>query len=345
MNGTEGRVALAPPTDAEELARMASHLPRQDADGAGVRLIRNADRHQFMMDYLHAFEQEFLAAFPEATAALGAHIQIKRQLLRVFRRAYRPLHFPAIGLPQRWRRGKTFCVLCGNDFAYCLPSALVSKSNYLYIFDAWPRSNRVLVDWVKLFSIEKVFFSALQSADLFNRAFPAGQPRGFWVPEAIRAQDYACRPYEEKNIDVFEFGRRYDAYHDRIAPLLKKQGYAHLWGHHQLRDPLSRTRISICFPSTLTHPARSEYVSTMTLRYLESMVSKCLIVGSAPYDMQFLFDHQPVIEADMQNPGEQLIDILEHYADYIPLIEKNYQAVMRHHLWRHRMNTIREHIL
>jgi hypothetical protein len=300
-----------------------------------------------MMNYMHAFEEEFLSAFPDATATLAAHINFKRQLLRLFRRTYRALHFPAIRLPQGWRRGKTLSVLCGNDFAHCLPSALTSQSHYIYMFDAWPRSNQVLADWVRIFSIEKVFFSALQSTELFNRSFPTGQARGVWVPEGISAQEYTYRPYEEKNIDVFEFGRRYDAYHNRITPLLRQRGYAHLWGHRppQLRDPLSRTKISICFPSNMTHPERAEYISTTTLRYLESMVSKCLIVGSAPYDMQYLFDHQPAIEADMQNPGEQLIDILERYTDYIPLIEKNYGAVLAHHLWRNRMNMIREHIL
>jgi len=82
----------------------------------------------------------------------------------------------------------------------------------------------------------------------------------------------------------------------------------------------------------------------MTLRYLQSIVSKCLIVGSLPYDMRRLFDYNPVVEADLNNPEDQILDILRNFPDYIPLIEKNYASVIAQHQWSSRMETIRQHL-
>ena len=47
-------------------------------------------------------------------------------------------------------------------------------------------------------------------------------------------------------------------------------------------DGLARSRVSICVPSSVTHPERAGDIETMTIRYLQSMVSKCVVLGRAP---------------------------------------------------------------
>ena len=105
-------------------------------------------------------------------------------------------------------------------------------------------------------------------------------------------------------------------------------------------DGLARSRISICVPSNITHPARAGDVETMTIRYLQSMVSKCLVVGYAPKEMIELFGYNPVVEIDMENPADQLLDILNNFVKYTPLIEKNYNSVLKNHTWRQRWTEI-----
>jgi hypothetical protein len=312
---------------------------------SALTLIANVEQHPFMFDYLYEFQSAFAKAFPHAAIRPGKHIRAKRQFFRAFRHLYR--HFPLrrLTLPQRFRVGSTFSVMCGSDFAYCLPSSLSAKSSYLYIFDAWPRDNEVLVDYVRLFSINKIFFSAQQSTENFNRSCIEKEPKGVWVPEGIYAENYAARPYNEKDIDVIEFGRRYESYHARILPALQAHGHVHYDKRGKINIPLSKARISICFPSSITNPERSEDISTMTLRYLQSMVSKCLVVGALPLDMRNLFDYQPVVEADLANPERQILDILKNFGDFIPLIERNYASVMANHQWSNRMQIIRQHIL
>jgi hypothetical protein len=271
---------------------------------------------------------------------------VKRQLLRVFRRTYRhlPLREAGLGVPGLVRGGKSFSVMCGPDFAYCIPSCFTSAESYVYMFDAWPRDSAVLTDWVRLFGIKKVFLSARQSTELLNQRLGEAEPRGVWVPEGFLARNYFFWPPEKKDIDVIEFGRRHEAYHQQILPALRKAGYVHYDRRGRVHAPLARAKISICFPSSITHPARAEYVSTMTLRYLQSMASKCLVVGSMPSDMQDLFDYPAVIEADPNDPGGQLLSILRDFSDYLPLVERNHETVVSQHQWSNRMEAIRRHI-
>lgn len=310
-----------------------------------LTLIENVEQHAFMLDYIYEFQAAFAEAFPEARIEPAQKIDLKRQLLRVFRRTYRHLPLAGLGLcvPGLSRQGTSFSVLCGPDFSYCIPSCFRSVESYVYVFDAWPRDNAVLVDWVRLFGIKKVFLSALQSTELLNQTL--GETRGIWVPEGFQAENYFFQPYDKKDIDIIEFGRRNEPYHQRIMPALKQAGRVHYDKRGRVHAPLARAKVSICFPSSITHPERAEFISTMTLRYLQSMVSKCLVVGAIPQDMKLLFDYPAVIEADPNDPGGQLLDILKNFQDYIPLIERNHETVVSNHQWSNRMQTIRQHIL
>ncbi|RZK61035.1 MAG: glycosyltransferase family 1 protein, partial [Pedobacter sp.] len=163
---------------------------------------------------------------------------------------------------------------------------------------------------------------------------------------ALTIDDYWFKPHHERKIDVLEFGRMYDEYHDLIkAPLTTHQK------NHIFRTPdkyflfadksaftaaLADSKIVICVPSNITNPERSEFISSMTLRYLQAMASKCLVVGLLPSDMEEVFGYNPIVEIDISRAGEQLLEILENYGDYESLIEKNYQSVVAHHQWKNR---------
>jgi hypothetical protein len=160
--------------------------------------------------------------------------------------------------------------------------------------------------------------------------------------------------YENKTIDVLEFGRKYEYYHNLIKPILLENKKVHLFeknknrvvfeGRNDFTNALANSKISICFPSSISHPERCEGVSTMTLRYLQSMASKCLIVGVLPDEMLELFGYCPIVNVDLNNPGQQILDILNDYEKYIPLIEKNYEQVKMNHTWANRFESIFEKI-
>lgn len=234
-------------------------------------------------------------------------------------------------------------VLMGVSYQNLLPMSLFKGRKYLFIFDAWEQSHKEIVKIVKQFGISGVFVSSKTSASMLSTY--KCKSRFYWIPEGINIELYKYRTFNEKSIDVLELGRRYDSYHNEIAETLKKYGFIHKYEIRKAEivfpsrasfiDGLANTKISICFPSSLTHPERSGSIETMTVRYLQSMASKCLVVGRAPLEMIELFGYNPIVEVDMDKPAEQLIEILRNYEDYIPFIEKNYSNLVNHS-WRNR---------
>jgi spore maturation protein CgeB len=199
------------------------------------------------------------------------------------------------------------------------------------------------------FKINIVFISAKQSADFLKNELL--KTNVYWMPEGINIDDYKFVEYSKKNIDIIQMGRKYDFYHMGILKFCTESQIKYLFEKNkgeiifktkeEFIDGLSRSKISICFHSSTTNPERSGNTSTMTQRYLQSMASKCLIVGNLPYDMLHLFDYNPIIEADLKNPIKQLREILTNFSTYIPLIEKNYEEVKKNHQWKNRIKTFK----
>lgn len=243
-----------------------------------------------------------------------------------------------------------FTVLMGDDFEKYYPYAFLNKKRKnIYLFDAWPEDQERILDFIKGNKIDRVFVSSSQACDDLNRKL--GSKRVYWVSEGVDVTKYKRIPYEEKKIDVLQLGRKYDEYHQLILPYFqtgehtyvyeKKKGQITFKDTEDFIDGLSNAKISVCVPSSITHPERSGNMQTMTNRYLQSIASKCLIVGFAPQEMIGLFGYNPVVEIDMSNPIGQIDNILKNYSDYIPLIERNFDTVSRFHTWKDKWNQIK----
>ena len=214
-----------------------------------------------------------------------------------------------------------------------------TKFKSIYLFDAWEPDYELIEYTIKKLNINVVFFSAKQSAEYFEIKLP--NIGCHWVPEGIPINKYKSYPYERKDIDILQFGRKFDAYHEQIVNFCGSRGIRYLYervngkivfrSKDDFIDGLARTKISVCFPSNITHPERSGGISTTTQRYLQSMAAKCLVIGTMPYDMEVLFDYCPIVEVDMNNPCLQIERILEKYENYQYLIEKNYEFVLNNH--------------
>jgi hypothetical protein len=242
-----------------------------------------------------------------------------------------------------------FAVLMGPQFAKCLPHFMLPATKGVYLFDVWPGVREDVVAFVEAFSVDHVFVSASQSAAWLRERVGA---EVHWMPEGIDPAPYQRRPLDERDVDVLQLGRKYDAYHERIVGPLAAAGRTYLYektkgevvfpSREGFLDGLARSKVSVCVPSSVTHPARSGDVETMTLRYLQSMASKCLVVGHAPDEMVRLFGYNPVVEIDMADPAGQLLDVLDHADRYADLVERNYRNVLGGHTWRHRWAAIAE---
>jgi hypothetical protein len=189
-------------------------------------------------------------------------------------------------------------LLFGPSFNYLFPDFLLSDNNYIYMYDAWPRHHILIEKRCTQLNVKTLFLSSKECVNQFNLK-KTSRLSCFWIPEGIDPTFYSFLDYENKTIDVLEFGRKYEYYHNLIKPILLENKKVHLFeknknrvifeGRNDFTNALANSKISICFPSSISHPERCEGVSTMTLRYLQSMASKCLIVGVLPDEMLELF--------------------------------------------------------
>lgn len=159
-----------------------------------------------------------------------------------------------------------------------------------------------------------------------------------WVPETIDVAEYKFKPWNERNIDILSFGRGWQKYHVRIAKGCMENKINYVWqSAGELLFPewadfvnaLADTQICICFPRSVTHPQLAGNVSTLTVRYLQAMASKCLIVGTAPLDIPYLLNYNPVVEVDWSDPVRQIKNILAQPSKWQALVERNYLTVCR----------------
>lgn len=257
------------------------------------------------------------------------------------------------GLVRNWRKATETAYLAAlmGPAEYRLFPVSYCAEVILYCYDCWPSN---YARWEALFKRNKIklaFFSARQSAERFAQRLP--EMISVWMPEATNPREYnGTQPLQNRNIDVLEMGRRYDIYHRRITDALKERGRVHLYEpvkgqiifptKRALIDGLADSKISICFPGSLTSPERCGDVETLTHRYLESIASKCLVLGRCPDELADLFGYNPVIEADLNNPIGQLEDLLSRLVEFGELTERNYRRLLEVGTWEVRARAIVE---
>lgn len=216
-------------------------------------------------------------------------------------------------------------------------------------FDCWPKDYEI---WLNLFRRHRVrvaFFTASQSCEYFKQRLP--EMSCHWLPEAADPAEYQFqRPLSERSIDVLELGRRSGQYNDAICESLARAGFVHKFrvagqrrifpSQSDLVKAWGDTKVSVCFPKTLTDPEKSGGVETVTFRYFESMASGCLVVGHCPAELESIFGYNPIVEADMDNPDGQLLSILDKIDSYQRLVEKNRKRMQEVGSWDVRVQTM-----
>jgi hypothetical protein len=208
--------------------------------------------------------------------------------------------------------------------------------------DCWPPAYG---RWEKFFRrnrIQTALLTARQSAEHFASLFP--NMHSLWLAEAVSPDQYRHdTPLAQRKIHVLELGRNWDDYHSRIERPLQQLGRKHLYepapgklifaGREALVAGLADSIISICFPQSLTHPQRAGNVETVTLRYFETIASKCVPVGRAPKELIDLFGFNPMIEVDLTHAPDQLEQIISNPAKYQEMVDRNYDRLLEVGTW------------
>jgi len=277
-------------------------------------------------------------------------------LERVFEKYFLPRlkysTFP-FDLPVLNRNKILFASLSGIEYIKIFQHFIFrSKLKVIYQFDSWTHDNAINENAFRSFKINIAFVSIKKAAEHFN-FLKIPNFKAYWMPEAITCDSYRWCDYGEKGIDILQYGRRWEWLHERLLPFCRTNTINYQYpidsgnfkrqfkNRDVLLDGLSKAKIAICVPKTVTHPEKYD-LSTVTTRYFECLASKCLILGHAPPDLIKMYGYNPLVEVDRLRPLDQLKYLLDHYIEFIPLIEKNYQITKERHQWKHRIMDMKE---
>jgi hypothetical protein len=78
----------------------------------------------------------------------------------------------------------------------------------------------------------------------------------------------------------------------------------------------------------------------MTHRYLESIASRCLVLGRAPAQLVDLLGFDPVVPADLSAPWPQVREVLSDLARYQHQVDAAYDRVRDVGSWDVRMREV-----
>lgn len=247
-------------------------------------------------------------------------------------------------------------------FLICSRGGHLLKASIPYLFhgeiipmlwDCWPSKWNQLEKDLRLIKCKMCFCTSSDTIKEFSKRLPNIQ--FVHVPEGVDTTEYIeGKALTERNIDVYEMGRKHNFYHkklmdgnmeERCVFVHKPTGYdvkleLVYMSWNSFTEKLADSKIVISFPASMTNPKYKGTVETLTMRYWESMLSRCVMVGHCPQELIDLIGYNPVIEADFVNPCGQIDDILSHLEDYQEIVDHNRETALKFAPWDTRMSIL-----
>lgn len=212
------------------------------------------------------------------------------------------------------------------------------------IWDCWPENIEKTIKWLQKHRVRTAIFTSSQVVDIVKERCPSMNV--LCITEGIDIDSYkAGKDLKDRKIDFFEYGREIDRVVKYNTPDSfnyfhgKKDGKI-LLNQQQLYDTLADSKMVAAYPKSWTTPESAQGIETLTQRYWECMLSRCIMVGHAPKELVELLGYNPVIEIDRSDPDEQLLNIKEHISDYQELVNKNRQYALQYGDWKYSMKRI-----
>ena len=226
--------------------------------------------------------------------------------------------------PPRSSRARVVVPMMGPRFDL-LHAACFYGTPVPFCWDVWEPQWSDWTDTLARLRPPLVVTTALQSAEHLRGRLPG--IRVEHLPEAADLSRYSPgAELHERGTDLLELGRRNNAWHDSVVREAERRGFRHLYEprpgqlvfacEKEMLHGLADSKVSVCFPSSVTHPQRSGSVATLTHRYLESIASRCVILGESPEELTSLLGCDPVVQADPTDPGGQLRSVLDSITCY-----------------------------
>ena len=245
-----------------------------------------------------------------------------------------------------------------------------------FIWDCWPQHYDKMEHWLRRHKVRTAVFTSRQEMTAMQTRIP--ELKTIWCPEGIDADSYkAGKPLKERGADLLEFGRGFLNTNDHalgpqgrlpeqeLSTNVPRNSFSHIctmgtdgsfkYTPDELRALMRDAKVTVCMPRSITHPEIAQGVETLTQRYWEAMLSRMVIVGHCPKELEELIGYNPVVEVNAnfnsrsagtdaclsKNFNSLVLDILDHIEDYQPLVDKNRETALKYGDWRERMKRIK----
>ena len=212
-------------------------------------------------------------------------------------------------------------------------------------WDSWPRYQADIKLFLKTKHINTAFFTSSQVAKKMSDDFP--QMNIQYISEGVDVNLYnKGLELHNRSIDILEYGRMRNQLHLYFPPtvnhIYSKDGKKLYITNKEFIDALCDTKITLCFPRSVTHPELTRGIETLTQRYWENMLCRVVMVGYSPKELINILGYDPVLPIDYDYPEEQIMHILSHIDNYQPLVDKNRQYALERGNWTSRVSTMME---
>lgn len=218
-----------------------------------------------------------------------------------------------------------------------------------FLWDVWPDKIAPLIRFVRRNKIRTLFCTSSQVVEILKSSLSGVDI--YWIPEGIKVDTYPKGDnLKNRPVDILSYGRQMIPVTDKLRDLalseklnvLFREGDAHLFStFDDLVNGLQSSKITICYPQSVTHPERAQNIETLTQRYWEAMLTGALLVGHAPKELIEVCGYNPVIELG-DDSVKVVRDILSNIEDYQELADKNRKCAEEKAGWDKRMPEIME---
>lgn len=213
-----------------------------------------------------------------------------------------------------------------------------------FIWDCWPRYYDKMERWIRRHKVRTAIFTSREEMEAMHKRLPG--VKMFHCPEAVDTSlYYKGRDLHERSIDLLEFGRSNEKVLgtnsiDGIRHVCTRQNGQFIYTNDELFHAMADAKTTICLPCSITHPNVAEGVETMTQRYWEAMLSRMVIIGHCPKELEDILGYNPVIEIDTAHPAEQIRSIIKDITSYQEFVDKNHEAALRLGDWTVRIREL-----
>lgn len=302
-------------------------------------------------------KQVYMQSFCEAWLACGGKAVEQSKWMR-FR------------LVRHLLKGLALCRFSCRDpkrvYIVCSRGGHLMKSAIPYLFrgdiipmlwDCWPAKWDKLERDLRVMKCRLCFVTASDVVKEMSKRLP--NVTFVHIPEGVDLNDYQeGKPLKERSIDVYEMGQKHNYFHKKLMdgrleehcnfvynPAAPENGPLLVYNDWMtFTSKIADSKILISFPLSMRNPRANGNVDTLTMRFWEGMLSRCIIVGHCPQELIDLIGYNPVIEADFVNPQAQILHILKHIDDYQEQVNHNFEVAKKYAAWERRMDIVKKAI-